>query len=167
MRRITLGAAAAVALALAPATALAQEEMMAMMPHPAHIHAGLCPEPGEVVAPLADVAVMLGDQVGPESAVPVESSTTSVPLALADIVASEHAINVHLSPADPGTYLACGDVGGSLVGGSELLLGLAPVGDSGYYGVAWLKDNGDSTTTVNVFLIYPSMGMMTEAEIDR
>jgi hypothetical protein len=65
--------------------------------HPAHIHNGTCanldPTP---LYPLADVRGGL--------------SSTTVPASLADITSGQKAINVHRSPSDIATYVACGDI---------------------------------------------------------
>lgn len=148
MRRLTLGATAALALALVAGGAVVAEHP----PRPSHIHAGVCPAPGDVQAALTDVAPGDGEAVGAASAITVESSTTTVDLALADIVAADHSIVVHASPDDMGTYVVCGDIGGATRGGSGLAVGLAPVGDSTFSGIAWLGDNGDGTTSVSVFI---------------
>ena len=58
---------------------------------------------------------------------------------------------VHQSADDMGTIIACGAVGGHDVDGS-FLVGIGPVADSGYAGIAWLTDNGDGTTGVQVTL---------------
>lgn len=71
--------------------------------HPAHIHTGTCDTLGDVVVPLTDV-----DEFG--------ESLTEVPLALADIVAAEHAINIHLSADEIDTYVACGTIEGGTGG---------------------------------------------------
>ncbi len=128
--------------------------------HPAHIHAGTCAQLGDVVAPLSNVSgaalvngtPMAGEPQGPASAIPVEVSITTVSMALADIISGGHAINIHESAENIGTYIACGDIGGSLIGTSDLAIGLGELNNSGYSGVAWLHDNGDGTTTVYVFL---------------
>jgi Cu/Zn superoxide dismutase len=65
-------------------------------PQPAHIHSGTCAELGDVVYPLTNV------EGG--------TSETSVAATLADVQGAEHAINVHMSEADIGTYVACGDI---------------------------------------------------------
>lgn len=159
-RTMAIGTAAVLALVLAPGSALAQEDssddmsgddmmMGSMVPHPAHIHAGQCPGIGDVVAPLNDVTVVGNEAEGAEEHVHVDISTSTVPLALADILAADHAINVHQSADDMGTYIACGNIGGHDVDGS-FLVGLGAVGDSGYSGIAWLTDNGDGSTDVQV-----------------
>jgi hypothetical protein len=161
MRRTTaIGAAAVLAMALAPGSALAQEEtsddmsgddmmMGSMVPHPSHIHAGDCSMPGDVVVGLSDVGVVGNDAEGAEAHVHVDIGRSTVELALADILATDHSIMVHQSADDMGTILSCGAIGGHDVDGS-FLVGMGPVGDSGYSGIAWLTDNGDGTTGVQV-----------------
>jgi hypothetical protein len=161
MRRTSLGLAMALALAVVPGgAALAAETMEDGVPHPSHIHEGLCPAPGGVVAPLSDVAAPMGDASGPGTAVAVEIGESSVDLALADILAGEHAIVVHRSADEMATYLVCGDIGGTVVDGILLAIGLGAVGDSGHAGVALLADNGDGTTSVSVFLTGKGDAMM-------
>jgi plastocyanin len=136
----------------------AQEE--AEESHPAHIHSGTCAQLGDVVAPLSNIGgealvdgtPMAGQQMGPASAIPVEVSITTVPMALADIISGGHAINIHESAENIGNYIACGDIGGTMIGTSDLAIGLGELNSSGYSGVAWLHDNGNGTTTVYVFL---------------
>lgn len=64
--------------------------------HPAHIHTGSCPTPGEVKYPLNNV-------VNGKSETVIEASlnelANDIPLA----------INVHESAANPSNYIACGD----------------------------------------------------------
>jgi hypothetical protein len=149
--------------------------------HPAHIHAGSCatldPNPlfplADVVipatdmgmedgmmadgtpmaSPMADATPMAGPMgMGSASAMPAGQSTTVVPTALSDILAAEHAINVHLSYEEAGTYIACGAIGGAADANGNLFIGLAEQNASGYSGVAWLHDNGDGSTTVTIFL---------------
>jgi len=156
MRMTAIGAAAVLALALAPASALAQDDMSdgdmmmgTMVPHPSHIHAGDCSMPGAVVEPLSDVGVVGNDAQGAEAHVHVDIGRSTVGLALADILAADHSIMVHESAGDMGTILSCGAIGGHDVDGS-FLVGMGPVGDSGFSGIAWLSDNGDGTTDVQV-----------------
>ena len=129
--------------------------------HPAHIHAGTCAELGDVVAPLSDIdysynvdgaPAAMGGFVGQSTAVPAMVSVTTVPLPLADIIAGGHAINVHKSADEIGEYIACGDIGGIMLGESDLPIVLSELNNSGYSGMAHLTDNGDGTTTVTVYL---------------
>jgi hypothetical protein len=151
------------------------------VPHPAHIHAGNCatldPNPlfplADVVIPATDMGTdggmtadatpvmdatpMASPMTGPmgtgaPSAMPAGQSTTVVPIGLSDILAAEHAINVHLSYEEAGTYIACGAIGGTPDANGNLFVGLAEQNASGYSGIAWLHDNGDGTTTVTIFL---------------
>jgi hypothetical protein len=126
--------------------------------HPAHIHAGTCAELGDVVAPLSDVVAAEGAWSGPESAIPVQFSESTVDLPLEEIIAGGHAINVHLSAEEIDTYIACGDIGGVVRTPDteddlpqELLIGLGELNDSGYVGYAFLGAVGE-TTTVTVVL---------------
>ena len=150
MRTRAIGATAILALTLAPAGVFAQDDMMgATVPHPAHIHEGLCPEPGGVVAPLSDVTVAGNESQGVADQIHVDTSVTVVELPLDAILAADHSINVHQSADDMGTYIACGNIGGHVVADS-FVMGLGPVGDSGYSGIAWLTDQGDGSTEVRV-----------------
>jgi plastocyanin len=127
--------------------------------HPAHIHSGTCATLGDVVHPLDNVGggTMMGtpaatDSVGSADAIPTESSVTVVQADLATLTGSEFAINVHESAENIGNYIACGDVGGQIIG-DNLVIGLGELNDSGYFGTAWLHDNGDGTTVVFVALL--------------
>src|SRR4029453_8977725 len=121
-----------------------------MESHPAHIHDGTCGEGlGDVVYPLDNVGggtmmgtPVSGQQMGATDAIPVESSVTTVQTTLQDLTGEAYAINGHKSPENIGNYIACGNIGG-MVMGSDLAIGLAELNGSGYTGVAWLHDNGD------------------------
>lgn len=121
-----------------------------MAPHPGHIHAGTCAELGEIVFPLSPAAPVAGEATGPETALPVAVSETTVDVALADIIAGGHAINFHESMENIANYIACGDVGGVVVDGT-LTIGLAELNDSGFTGVAVLREEGGQTA-VSVYL---------------
>lgn len=156
--------AGALSTGIATRSAVAQD--MAAT-HPAHLHIGTCDAPGDVVFPLTNVGFdyamdgtpMAGAAVGAATAVPVESSQTTVQASLADIAAGGHALVVHESDANIQNYIACGDVGGTMMGDADLAFGLSPLNDSGYSGIAWLRDNGDGTTLVTIFLTGASMDM--------
>ena len=170
MRTTPFAAAAVMVLALAPAGVLAQDEMSgddmmgSMVPHPAHIHEGLCPEPGAVVAPLSDVTVAGNDLQGVADQIHVDVSVSTVELPLDAILGADHAINVHQSATDMGTYIACGNIGGHAVDDS-FVIGLGPVGASGYSGIAWLTDGGDGTTQVRVAITASGATAMDDGDM--
>jgi hypothetical protein len=198
-RREFLRAVAASALllgvggALAPAAGLAQDATPSMMQeavaHPAHIHSGSCPDVGDVVFPLQDIAPtdmmgtpaagMAGMEASPmagsgamaspmagrdvDMSQVVAMSTTVVEAPLADILGAEHAINVHESAEHIENYIACGDITGEPADGT-LEITLDERNDSGVAGEAYLTDNGDDTTTVEVYLMQASDNGMSTPE---
>ena len=142
---------------------------MAMASHPAHIHVGECATAAEVVFPLSNVGdefnmdgtpmAGMGGMLGPAPAIPVEAGVAAVQAALADIVAGGHSIVLHESDLNIANYITCGAIGGTMLGERDLRVGLAPLNDSGYSGIAWLHDNLKGTTTVYIFVNH-SGGMM-------
>jgi uncharacterized cupredoxin-like copper-binding protein len=172
---LSVGAIGIAASAIGLRTGLAQDATPAVggeVAHPAHIHSGTCEELGDVVFPLNDVAPL--DAGATPAAVPaspaavpaaspvaagagevVAESTTEVEASLDDILAAEHAINVHESAENIGNYIACGNLTGPATDG-ELQIKLQELNDSGYTGEAHLVDNGDGTTTVTVTLMTTS-----------
>jgi uncharacterized cupredoxin-like copper-binding protein len=151
-----------VAMPVALLGAAAPVSGQTMAPHPAHIHTGSCPTPGDVVFPLSDVSaagtaagtpMASSAPVGQANNLPVETSVTTVAAGLGSLADGNHAIVIHESAANIGHYLVCGNIGGMMVGPSDLAVGLSPVDDSGYIGVAALHDNGDGTTTVSLYLL--------------
>lgn len=143
-------------------------------PFPAHIHTGTCEELGDVVFPLSELqpfgsqaspvaspSVALASTPGsspvaapavgtPEATYEVlAQSTTVVAVSLDDILAAEHAINVHESAENIQNYVACGDLSGTATNG-ELQIELQELNESFLVGQADLVDNGDGTTTVTV-----------------
>lgn len=136
--------------------------------HPAHIHTGVCPAPGAVVFPLTNVSAEMASNgtptagsavMGAGSAIPVEASITTVQAKLSDLTDGNHSIVVHESMQNIANYLVCGDIGGTMMGSSDLAIGLGTLNNSGYSGVAWLHDNGNGSTTVTIFLMSSSTGM--------
>jgi hypothetical protein len=140
--------------------------------HPAHIHAGTCDTLGDVVFPLNDVTS--GDPMATPEATPslamastpaadaTAQSTTTVEVALDDIISGGHAINVHESAENIQNYIACGDVTGEATGGM-LTVELQELNGSGFSGEAMLTDNGDGTTTVEIHLMQGGSGTATPA----
>ena len=135
------------------------------VPRPAHIHAGTCEELGDVVYPLTNVASASntpGTPVASPAAddvpdAPLIASITDVDASLEDLLASEHAINVHASEENIQTYIACGNITGDPTAG-ELTVELNELNDSGYMGFATLLDLGDGTTEVAVALQQMDVG---------
>src|SRR5215203_4675097 len=129
-------------------------------PLPARIYAGRCGAlGGEPAFQLIDVGAIEGNEAGetPQgalTAIPAEFSTTVVNAPLADLLATEHAIDVRVDDADPATSIACGDIGGPIdagADGDELAVGLQERGQSAYSGIGWLQAQ-DDRTLVRVFL---------------
>ncbi|MDP9379490.1 MAG: hypothetical protein M3Q29_04940 [Chloroflexota bacterium] len=103
--------------------------------YPAHIHAGQCPEPGNITYPLEPVVS------DPETG--TDLSRTIVEAPIEEILAEPSAINIHLH-SDPSVYVACGDLSqggeipedegnmgaGGMAGGAGLPMGNITVGVS-------------------------------------
>jgi hypothetical protein len=129
--------------------------------HPAHIHSGTCDQLGDVVYPLADVTYPTGEQMGAGGGHEVKiSEMNHVDAPLQEIIDGGHAINVHLSAEEIGTYIACGNIGGIVHErengeGMEITIAPAELNDSGHVGIAWLGDDGEGGTNVSVSLIEP------------
>ena len=137
--------------------------------YPAHLHSGDCDNlSAEPVERLADLllpewiaGLTEGEDAGiaaedfGNAPIPVAAATTEVNLALADIVAGKHAINVESpNPDDPEDSVACANIGGVVDEHGDLFVGLGESNGSGHNGIVWLHDNGTSTTIV-VFLAHP------------
>lgn len=142
--------------------------------HPAHIHSGTCDELGDIVFPLNDLQA--ASQVASPEATPgvalaatpaaspdvdlndtTAQSSTVVEASLDDILAAEHAINVHESTENIQNYIACGEVTGSPTDG-QITIELEELNGSGFVGEAMLTDNGDDTTTVHVSIFPTDVG---------
>jgi hypothetical protein len=149
--------------------------------YPNHLHLGTCdkldPKPAVTLADLHFpewVGALTGETGGNSKVVlpdpkdfgnppiPAAVATTEVPMALADILSGGYGLNVH-DAADPSIYIACGNVGGVPDDRGDLFIGLAEQNDSGFAGVAWLHDNGGSSTTIVVFLTHPAAQPDVEA----
>lgn len=159
-RRLYLALIAAIALAGAMIAGGVTAQDAAVAPHPSHIHAGTCAELGDVVFPLSDVAA-----VAPDAALgAVEVGHTTVDATLDDILAAQHAINVHESAENIGTYIACGEVAGPVVDGL-LLIPLREQNDSGYFGIAALASNDAGGTDVSVYIAPDAGGMLVATPV--
>lgn len=136
------------------------------LPHLAHINVGNCDELSHIVFKLEDVGASSGS-LAPTVETAVEASpaavsaegphgnakvsTTVVNVPLDDLLAEEHAINVHESIEAVDTYIACGDISGSAFEG-VLVVEMIEQNGSGVTGTAILTDNGDGTTTIAILL---------------
>ncbi len=146
-------------LALQVPASLAQTPIASDGPHPAHIHAGTCDEPGEVVVPLERLAApSTVAPVGAATAHPVKTSRNVIDMSLEEILAGEFAVNIHKSDEEIDVYIARGDTGGIPEtddgGRTHLIFGLGELNDSGLSGIVWLGEDGDQTELV-ITLIEP------------
>ncbi|CAN5797954.1 hypothetical protein BH23CHL8_BH23CHL8_14870 [soil metagenome] len=159
MRNLTMAASLSIALLLATAGTVAGQ----VASHPSHIHSGSCPAPGGIVVSLWDISEdFLVDGEPSAGTAPgsqaqagsrVRGSVTDVEIARFVLLGTPHAIVVHASADDMGTYLVCGDLGGPVIGTGDVPVALEPVGSSPWSGVGLLRDNGDGNTTVSVFML--------------
>lgn len=126
----------------------------AVAARPVHIHAGTCPDVGEVVQPLAELTAPTGTTAGQATAIAGEYSYTLVPMALDAILAADHAINAHESMDNIQNYIACGDIGGVVDANGSLVVGLQERNGSGFSGIAVLTVNASdpNATDVSVFI---------------
>lgn len=158
-----LGGALAGAAMLGSERSAAQE---ASPPRPSHIHQGDCDEPGEVVQPLNNLNAPGQEAIGNDEAVVAEAAFTNIPLSLDEMVATDHAVKVHLSKEQIDVYLACGDIGGTLAEDGALIVGLKELNGSGYTGIAYLRPlpNGTTDTSVIIARVIPRLvGPTTES----
>lgn len=121
---------------------------------PGHIHTGSCDNLGDVVAPLTDLTAPTGTASGQTDIDEVQYSFTTVPLALTDILAADHVINLHESSDQIQNYIACGNIGGTVDANGSLVISLRELNESGYSGIAVLTPNpADATATdISVFI---------------
>ena len=136
------------------ATPVATPVAAAAVARPVHIHSGDCVELGDVIVPLNDLTAPVGTGAGQaDEATQAESSFTVVPMTLDAILGADHAINVHLSAEEIGTYIACGELGGVTDVNGSLIVGLREQNASGYTGIAFLSPGLDGASTeVSVFV---------------
>lgn len=121
---------------------------------PIHIHNGTCDQLGDIAYPLNPVETAEGTTEGNTNATGVETSVTTVDVALDDLLAQDYAINAHLSDEQIGTYIACGEIGAVRLTDGAIAIGLRQQEGSGFAGIAYLAPAADnaSQTSVSVFL---------------
>ncbi|MCA9862007.1 MAG: hypothetical protein KC432_03270, partial [Thermomicrobiales bacterium] len=148
-------------LGAAAVPALAQE---ASPPRPSHIHTGDCDELGEVIQPLNSLTVPTGEVLGNSDAVVAEAAFSTIDIPLSELVATDHALKVHLSADQIQTYLVCGDIGGALDADGALIVGLKELDDSGYTGIAYLVPGAGNTTRLSVMIAKVNEGSPAAAD---
>lgn len=172
VRQFVVGTALAATLGLGGAAGvMAQDMEMDMNGQPAHIHVGTCadldPNP---VAPLnnllpvgternddgtIDEEAEMPESMGVLTTGPVTyAESDDVEFAWEDMLATSHAIAVHESETNIQNYVACGDIGGVVFDddGNKMVVGLQPVGDSGFTGIAILSEDGDGNVDVEIYV---------------
>lgn len=172
IRKFVAGAALAATIGLGGAAGVMAQGETPQNGHPAHIHAGTCAELDP--APVADLYNLLPigverDDDGEVSESPevrgtltvgdvTYSETDDIELVWDDVLSSPHAIVVHESEDNMDTYIACGDIGGVVFGDDddEMVIGLHPVGDSGFSGIAVLDADDDDEVDVEVYMSAPA-----------
>jgi hypothetical protein len=180
IRNLAAGAMLAGSMAIGGAgLALAQDTTTTTVDsHPSHIHPGTCAEldpnpaaPLNNIIPIGvdpedmDGSMQELEQAGALTASPVfYADSEDVELAWDDMLAESHAINVHLSEQEIDQYIACGDIGGTVVDdGNKLVIALHPQNDSGYSGIAILEKDDDDNVDVEVYLVGPAGEIATPA----
>ncbi len=89
---------------------------------------------------------------------PAATSFTTIPLPLAALVASDHALVIPFPAGDE--LVACGELGGVLTEAGALVVGIRPQGDVGISGIAFLSPSADGAQT-NVSLFISGAGLNT------
>jgi hypothetical protein len=126
---------------------------------PARLQQGTCEAIGPVAFELNGVGgtedlegneVPAPEAMGAAGATEVKVSVTTVAAPLDAIVSGGHALIVYLSDDAMDKPVACGAIGGIVVG-EDLVVGLEARGDEGMNGIALFRAEGDQTV-VSVFL---------------
>jgi plastocyanin len=121
--------------------------------HPAAIRSGTCGQAGSDAFTLNDTgsgksadgkANAPEKWIGAKYAQTVGTSETTVDTNLADFDANPYSIVVYKSDNPADGLVACGNIGGPLVG-DDLMIGLDQVDGSGDVGIATLHGDGDKT----------------------
>lgn len=118
------------------------------------IHEGMCDpdQPGTLAFELTDLRGTDAVDARFPDVVIAESSSSSVPVALDELLQGEYAIVAYSDDDDP-TPVACTEIADALNDNNELVLGLRELDDSDHVGIAFLVDADDgSQTNISVFL---------------
>ncbi len=134
----------------ATATATPEEATIAV-----HLHAGTCARLAKSPRyDLPDLPHAGPPTEGAAEASPAMVSEGTVDLSVGALLATPHAINLHLRSAPGGMIVACGEIGGTRQGDGSLAIGLREMLGSGYVGIAYLEPdpNSDQRTHVTVLV---------------
>ncbi len=125
----------------------------------AGIFAGTCADfTGDAVEALRDLTLdnRNAEFMGLATAMVVLDSDTELDIALSTLLDSPHAIVV----GDAGAPVACGDIGGFVDlrdDDEDLDIGIWPVEDSGYFGIAEIDgDDDDDETDISIYVAVPN-----------
>lgn len=174
IRQFVVGAALATTIGLGGAAGVLAQDAEAELSQPAHLHVGTCadldPNPVAPLNNLLPVGVERNDDgtidedadnsdletLGVLTNGPVTySETDDIDLKWEDMLGSSHAIAVHESDANIQNYIACADIGGVVFDDDDdtkLVVGLQPVNDSGFSGIAILTEDDDGEVDVEVYV---------------
>lgn len=113
------------------------------------IRTGACDAPGDGLAQLGNLTYPASGTVGAPAASAATSSYSVAPLSLNALIGTNTA--VFILDATNNTLVACGEIGGIIGNDGALAIGLRPMNNSGFTGIAYLSPNG-SQTGVSTFL---------------
>lgn len=169
LRKVAVGTALAGVIGLGGAAGAMAQDTATVTTHPAHIHLGTCADldpypvaPLESLLPIGvnpdDDDVQTQESLGVLTVGPVAySESDNVELEWDAMLESSHALAVHESEENIQNYIACGDIGGVVFSDDDdennLVIGLHPVGDSGFSGIAFLSKDDDGEVDVEVYLV--------------
>jgi len=150
----TAVAAGAAGLTAAQSTPISNSALVA------GVFAGSCADfaGGEPVEALRDLTLdnANGEARGLPSAMAVLDSDTELRVSINTFLDSPHSIVI----GDPSNPVACGDIGGLVDlnnDDEDLDIGLWPVNDSGYFGIAEIDgDDDDNETEISVYVAVPN-----------
>ncbi len=169
LRKVAVGTALAGVIGLGGAAGAIAQDTATVTNHPAHIHLGTCADldpnpvaPLESLLPIGvnpdDDDVQTQESLGVLTVGPVAySESDNLELEWDAMLESSHALAVHESEENIQNYIACGDIGGVVFSDDDdennLVIGLHPVGDSGFSGIAFLSKDDDGEVDVEVYLV--------------
>lgn len=170
VRNMLAGVALAATLGFGGAGAALAQDTAPAEEYPVHILEGTCADlsPTSVVElenllPMGvdrddDDAELKGEMRGTLTVGTITTSESEdIEFEWDTMLGGPHAILVYASPADMESFVACGDIGGLVYDDDDkLVVGIHPVGDSGYSGMAFMEKDDDGQVDIEVFLSSPA-----------